>query len=85
VVYIAVYAEAMRRTNIYLSEAEQAALDARAVVEGSSRSDVVRAIVDRELNLTTDHALDDALGDAAAELAERARRLSRDDPDLRLG
>jgi hypothetical protein len=81
-VYVAVYAQAMRRTNIYLSEAEQAALDARAVAEGSSRSDIVRAIVDRELNLTTDHALDDALADAAPELAHRARRLSRDDSDL---
>jgi hypothetical protein len=28
----------------------------------------VRAIVDRELNLTTDRALDDALADAATEL-----------------
>jgi hypothetical protein len=74
----------MRRTNIYLSEAEQAALDARAVAEGSSRSDIVRAIVDRELNLSTDHTVDDALGDAAAELAQRARKLSRDDPDLRM-
>jgi hypothetical protein len=74
----------MRRTNIYLSEAEQAALDARAAAEGSSRSDVVRAIVDRELNLTTDHALDEALADAAPELAQRARKLGRDDPDLRL-
>jgi hypothetical protein len=83
-VYVAVYAVAMRRTNIYLSEAEQAALDARAAAEGSSRSDVVRDIVDRELNLTTDHALDDALADAAPELAQRARKLSRDDPDLRL-
>jgi hypothetical protein len=82
-VYVVVYAEAMRRTNIYLSEAEQAALDARAVVEGSSRSDVVRAIVDRELNLATDDALDDALADAAPELAQRARTLSRQDPDLR--
>ena len=81
--YVAVYAEAMRRTNIYLSEAEQAALDARAVAEGSSRSDVVRGLVDRELHLTTDHALDDALADAAAELAQRSRQLSRDDPDLR--
>ena len=41
----------MRRTNIYLSETERAALDARAAVEGSTRSDVVRALVDRELNL----------------------------------
>jgi hypothetical protein len=74
----------MRRTNIYLSETEQAALDARAVAEGSTRSDVVRAIVDRELNLTGEDAdLDAALADCAAEIAERARRIARADPDLR--
>jgi hypothetical protein len=36
----------MRRTNVYLSEREQAALDARARIEGSTRSDVLRAILD---------------------------------------
>ncbi len=32
----------------------------------------------------TDAAVDDALAETAAELAERARRLSRGDPDVRL-
>jgi hypothetical protein len=73
----------MRRTNIYLSETEQAALDARAAVEGSTRSDVVRAIVDRELNLAEDAELDAALVRAADDIAARARRLGRADPDLR--
>jgi hypothetical protein len=50
-VYAAVYAPVVRRTNIYLTLAEQAALDARAAAEGSTRSEVLRAIVDRELNL----------------------------------
>jgi hypothetical protein len=72
----------VRRTNIYLSEVEQEALDARAAAEGSTRSDVVRAIVDRELNLDEDPELDAALADAAAEIAHRARTLSRRDPDL---
>jgi hypothetical protein len=71
----------MRRTNIYLSDTEQAALDARAAVEGSTRSDIVRSIVDRELGLEEDPELDEALADAAAELAQRARTLSRHDPD----
>lgn len=74
----------VRRTNIYLSEAEQAALDARAVAEGSTRSDVVRALVDSGLNVREDPEVDAALAEAAAELAERARRLSRHDPDLRI-
>jgi hypothetical protein len=82
--YAAVYAPVVRRTNIYLSEAEQTALDARAVAEGSTRSDIVRAIVDRELNLGADAAVDEALAETAAELAERARKLSRGDPDLRV-
>jgi hypothetical protein len=40
--------------NIYLTVTEQAALDARAVAEGSTRSELVRVIVDRELNLGPD-------------------------------
>jgi hypothetical protein len=77
------YARAVRRTNIYLSDAEQAALDARAAVERSTRSDIVRAIVDRELNLAEDAELDAALLAAAEEIAGRARKLSRTDPDLK--
>ena len=72
----------VRRTNIYLSETEQAALDARAAVEGSTRSDVVRALVDRELNLAEDAELDAVLLHAAGDIAVRARRLSRTDPDV---
>jgi hypothetical protein len=73
----------MRRTNIYLSETEQVALDARAAVEGSTRSDVVRALVDRELNLAEDGELDAVLLRAAGDIADRARRLSRNDADLK--
>lgn len=80
-----VYVGRVRRTNIYLSEVEQAALDARAMAEGSTRSDVVRAIVDHELNLGEDAAVDAALAEVAGELARRARALSRRDPDLRVG
>ena len=81
--YVAVYDPVVRRTNVYLSETEQAALDARAAVEGSNRSDVLRAIVDRELNLSEDAELDAALLLAAGDIAARARRLSRADPDLK--
>lgn len=72
----------VRRTNIYLTDHQQAALDAQAATAGSTRSDVLRAIIDRELNLDDDADLDAALGDAADELADRARALSRDDVDL---
>lgn len=82
-VYGAVYDGWVRRTNIYLSEDEQAALDSRAVVEGSTRSDVLRAIVDRELNLENNPEVDAALAEAAGEIARRARSLSAGDPDLR--
>lgn len=85
-VYVAVYVYGVRRTNIYLTDTEQAALDARAVAEGSTRSELVRVIVDRELNLSPDEQsdVDTALAAAAAELAERSRALSRDDIDLHI-
>jgi Ribbon-helix-helix protein, copG family len=75
----------MRRTNIYLTEQEQAALDAVATAEGSSRSDVLRSIVDRELNLggEPDDELDALLASLAPDIARRARSLSRRDSDLR--
>lgn len=74
----------MRRTNIYLTEVEQRALDAKATVEGCSRSDIVRWIIDRELHLDADAEVDALLADLATELAEAARRLADDDPDLRV-
>ena len=74
----------MRRTNIYLTLAEQAALDARAAAEGSTRSEVLRALVDRELNLEIESSeeVDSVLAELADELAERSRQLSASDPDL---
>lgn len=82
--YAPVYAPVMRRTNIYLTLAEQEALDARAAAEGSTRSEVLRALVDRELNLENESSgeVDSALAELAGELAERSRQLSADDPDL---
>ncbi len=74
----------VRRTNIYLTPVEQAALDARAAAEGTSRSEVLRALVDRELNLEAEASdeVDAALAGLAGELAERSRELSAEDPDL---
>jgi len=73
----------MRRTNIYLSEAEQQALDARAAVEGCTMSDIVRSVLDRDLNLDDETEIDATFGEFAAELAVAARALTVDDPDLR--
>lgn len=74
----------MRRTNIYLSAVEQAALDAKAAAEGSTRSEVLRALVDRELNLddSGSEEVDTVLAELASELAARSRELSADDGDL---
>jgi hypothetical protein len=74
------------RTNIHLTDAEQAALDARAPAEASTRNELVRMIVDRELNLSPDEEtdVDSALGAATVELAERSRTRSRDDVDLQI-
>jgi hypothetical protein len=49
-------------------------LDARASVEGVSRSDIVRSVIDRELNLDEDDTLDAQIGDLAGEFAEAACR-----------
>jgi len=70
--------------NTHLTDAEQAALDARAAAEGSLPQRGVRMIVDRELNLSLDEEtdVDTALGAVTVELAERSRALSRDDVDL---
>jgi ribbon-helix-helix CopG family protein len=83
-VYVAAYARVVRRTNIYLTQVEQDALDARAAAEGSTRSEVLRALVDRELNLDTEESgeVDALLAELAGELSERSRQLSADDPDL---
>jgi hypothetical protein len=84
VVYVVVYRSTVRRTNIYLSAVEQAALDAKAAAEGSTRSEVLRALVDRELNLDDEGSedVDAALVELASELAAGSRRLSADDTDL---
>jgi hypothetical protein len=76
----------MRRTNIYLTEEQQRALDARARVAGTTRSAVLRAILDSELEQPT--AADDLLQAQFAALAahydELVDGLFDDDPDLRI-
>ena len=78
------YTGRVNRTNIYLSAVEQAALDAKAEAEGSTRSQVLRALVDRELNLDNEGTadIDAVLVELAGELADEARRLGANDADL---
>ena len=76
------YIRAVRRTNIYLSEEQQRALDARAAASGTSRSDVLRQILDRELNTPASSELDSFFLEVAGLVANRARQLTDGDPDL---
>lgn len=77
----------MRRTNIYLTEAEHTALGVRARMARTSRSQVLREILDVSLGLAAPEgddlgAVDAALAQCADHLGRRARELTADDPDL---
>lgn len=74
----------MHRTNVYLTEEQERALDARAQAEGVSRSDVLRSVLDRELGLghSDDPELDAALVAVADLVGARAWELARNDRDL---
>jgi len=76
----------MQRTNIYLTEAQQRALAARARMAGTTRSAVLREILD--VGLADPAPADDELQRAFAGLADRYHDLVAglfdDDPDLRI-
>ena len=76
----------MQRTNIYLTEAQQRALDARARRAGTTRSAVLRGILDAELG--EPEPVDPQVQAAFAALADRHVELLGglfdDDPDLRI-
>lgn len=63
----------MRRTNIYLDEAQTAVLDAVARAQGISRAELVRRLVDRGVSATPSDleadlaAIDEAFGVLAGE------------------
>jgi hypothetical protein len=75
----------MHRTNIYLTDEQERALDARARAEGKTRSAVLREILDREL---ASPSLDGDIQEAFAALADGYQQLAGDlfddDPDLRI-
>lgn len=76
----------MHRTNLYLTEDQERALDARARSARVSRSAIVREILDRELSLPS--SLDETTQAALASLAEiyldEVEGMFDDDPDLRI-
>ncbi len=76
----------MHRTNVYLTEEQEQALDARAREEGTARSAVLRALIDR--GLAEPSSSDPELADAFGELADRYDQLTDGlfdaDPDLRI-
>lgn len=75
----------MHRTNIYLTEEQERALDARARVEGRTRSAVLRAILDRELaGVPLDDEVQAAFAALADDYDELVGDLFDDDPDLRI-
>ena len=76
----------MQRTNIYLTEAQQRALAARARMEGTTRSAVVREILDASLASTApaDEKLHAAFGALAERYDDLVAGLFDDDPDLRI-
>lgn len=49
----------MRRTNIYLTDEQRAALAARAAAEGTSAAELVRRLVDQALLGASDDLTDD--------------------------
>jgi plasmid stability protein len=49
----------MRRTNIYLSDEQRAALAARAAAEGTSAAELVRRLIDQALFGTNEDLADD--------------------------
>jgi hypothetical protein len=76
----------MHRTNLYLTDEQERALDARARAAGLSRSALVRSIIDRELArpLLLDEETDEALRLLGERYHEMIEGLFDDDPDLRI-
>jgi hypothetical protein len=64
----------MRRTNIYLDDAQTAALDAVARAQGISRAELVRRLVDRGVSAAPSDLEADlaAIDDSSGVLAEDA-------------
>lgn len=71
----------MHRTNIYLSEEQEAVLDSLAEAAGTSRSEVIRRILDEAL-FSENAPADEALRVMAPLVRENLEALFVDDADL---
>jgi predicted DNA-binding transcriptional regulator AlpA len=76
----------MHRTNLYLTDEQERALDARAQAAGISRSALVRSIIDRELSkpVPLGGDVEASLRMVADEYHQLIDGLFDDDPDLRI-
>jgi hypothetical protein len=76
----------MHRTNVYLTSEQERALDARARARGTTRSAVLREIIDRDLSSTqpVPPAAVEVLLDLYARYDQVVGDLFDDDPDLRI-
>ncbi len=74
----------MHRTNIYLTERQEAALDSRARAIGVSRSELLRTMIDNELGLDRDRdeAAIDALRKVGPLIDDLSHSIFNEDPDL---
>ena len=72
----------MHRTNIYLTEQQEKALDAIAAADGLSRSEVIRRILDNRLRMGSAEGVERALRAAGSLLAETGERIFAEDADL---
>ncbi|MDQ2827097.1 MAG: hypothetical protein M3Y04_09085, partial [Actinomycetota bacterium] len=73
----------MHRTNIYLSDDQDRVFRARACAEGTTKSEEIRKVLDRDIKV-----IEDDVVAGFAELVDRYDELVEglfdDDPDLRL-
>lgn len=74
----------MQRTNIYLTEAQTEYLRARAAAAGTTRSAVLRELIDSAAAqpVTLDAEIQRAFAELADNYGEVAKRLFGDDPEL---
>ncbi len=74
----------MHRTNVYLTEGQTRYLDARADATGTTRSAVLRDIIDDAASrpVVLDEEVTRAFAALAEEYAEVSARLFANDPDL---
>jgi hypothetical protein len=76
----------MHRTNIYLTEEQVKALDTEAEQSGTTRSELLRTIIDG--HVAAKPAIDPEVAAAFAEIAdvydEITEHMFDDDPDLRI-